>query len=64
MNLCTERVPDVSAGLNTGSMLWRNSWWSRALLAELCTHAHREDLEAMRRVRWHSSPCLVGNAAW
>ena len=41
----------LAAGLNTGSMLFRNSAWTRTLLAEMCAHAHREDLDAMRAVR-------------
>ena len=37
----------ANAGLNTGSMLFRNSDWSRRLLADLCAYAaraHSEDL--------------------
>lgn len=41
---------DRVAGLNTGSMLFRNSAWTRKLINEMCAHAHREDLEAMRAV--------------
>jgi galactosyl transferase GMA12/MNN10 family len=40
-----------TAGLNTGSMLLRNSEWTRRLLGEMCAHAHREDLDAMRMVK-------------
>ena len=42
----------LDAGVNTGSMLFRNSAWTRQLLAEMCAHAHREDLAAMRAVRF------------
>lgn len=43
-----------TAGLNTGSMLLRNSEWTRRLLGEMCAHAHREDLDAMRMVHFQS----------
>ena len=35
-------------------MLLRNSEWTRRLLGEMCAHAHREDLDAMRMVHLHS----------
>lgn len=47
--------PRCTAGLNTGSMLLRNSDWTRRLLGEMCAHAHREDLDAMRTVTFAQS---------
>ncbi len=41
-------------------MLFRNSEWTRKLLAEMCAHAHKQDLVAMRAVRLAScSPSLL-----
>jgi hypothetical protein len=50
LNVLTSHAYVAYAGLNTGSMLFRNTNWTRRLVADLCAFAARAHTEDIREL--------------